>query len=301
MSMALEVRYCQGKSGRIGAPQMHNILIVGKNSFLARRFLSSVSAPKRYLAVSHKQAFDSAIYRKIGCVINFAIHPAYRDQPYAAEWDIDARIAEIVARSAPESVRYVMLSSRAVYAPEVAMGAREDITGEAFSIYGRNKRITERRLDEILGERASPLRISNVIGDEQGTGRRTFMAQTLDRLVAHKEVVLDISPEVCRDFLPDHHFTRILEAVCEDPPPGPMNVGSGLPIPVGSIAHWIIDGYGVGMLRVTNHRRYDEFRLDVGKLRARYGFGIEETEIADHCRTIGARLRRRTAPDTRAS
>ncbi len=26
---------------------------------------------------------------------------------------------------------------------------------------------------------------------------------------------------------------------------------------------------------------------------------VEETEIADHCRTIGARLRRRTAPDIR--
>ncbi len=45
------------------------------------------------------------------------------------------------------------------------------------------------------------MRIGNVIGDEQGTGRSTFMAQTLDRLVAHKEIVLDISPEVRRDFL----------------------------------------------------------------------------------------------------
>ena len=143
------------------------------------------------------------------------------------------------------------------------------------------------------------MRIGNVIGDEQGTGRSTFMAQTLDRLVAHKEIVLDISAEVRRDFLPDHRFVRILEAVCEDPPPGPMNVGSGLPIPVGSVAHWIIEGYGEGALRVTDHRRHDEFRLDVGKLRARYGFGVDETEIADHCRTIGARLRRRTAPDIR--
>jgi dTDP-4-dehydrorhamnose reductase/UDP-glucose 4-epimerase len=279
---------------------MHKILIVGKGSFLARRFLSSVTTPERYLAVSHKQAFDDAIYRQICCVINFAIDPAYRHQPYTGERDIDARIAQIVARTAPEGARYVMLSSRAVYAPEVAMGAREDITGAASSVYGQNKRITERRLGEILGERASLLRIGNVIGDEHGTGRRTFMAQALDRLVTHKEIVLDISPEVRRDFLPDYHFARILEAVCEDPLPGPMNVGSGLPIPVGSVVHWIIDGYGEGTLRVTNHRRHDEFQLDVGKLRARYGFSMEETEIADHSTMLGAQLRRRTAPDIRS-
>ena len=52
-------------------------------------------------------------------------------------------------------------------------------------------------------------------------------------------------------------------------------------------------------LRVTDHRRHDDFRLDVGKLRARYGFGVEELEIADHCRTVGAQLRRRTAPNIR--
>lgn len=273
---------------------MQKILIVGKNSFLARRFLSSVQAPERYLAVSHEQAFDEEIYRQAACVINFAIHPGYRDRPYASERDMDSRIAEMVSRSAAKNLHYVMLSSRAVYGPDVAMGAREETVGEARSVYGRNKRITENRLIEILGERASLLRIGNVIGDEQGTGRLTFMSQALDRLVAHKEIVLDISPQVRRDFLPDSRFVRILEAVCENPPPGPTNVGSGLPLPVGSVARWIIEGYGEGALRINDDGRRDEFWLDVSKLRARFGFRIEEMEIANHCRTIGARLRRRT-------
>jgi dTDP-4-dehydrorhamnose reductase/UDP-glucose 4-epimerase len=272
--------------------EMQDILVIGKNSFLARRFLSSVSVPERYLAVSHEQAFDSEVFRKIGCVVNFAIHPAYRDQPYATESDIDLRIAQVIARSASQRVQYIFLSSRAVYGPDVAMGAVEDVTGEAASTYGRNKRITERRLSEVLGDRASLLRIGNVIGEEHGTKRRTFMAQALDRLVAHNEIVLDVGTEVCRDFLPDYQFVRILESVCETPLPGAMNVGSGLPISVDTIARWIIEGFGSGVVRVTNNRRHDEFWLDVSKLQARYCFSIDVGSIADHCRTVGARLPR---------
>ncbi len=138
-----------------------------------------------------------------------------------------------------------------------------------------------------------------MIGEEQGTGRATFMAQALDRLVAHKEIVLDINPQVRRDFLPDTGFCRILEAVSADPPAGAMNVGSGLAIAVGSIAHWLIEGYGEGAFRVVDDRWHEEFRLDVGRLRARYGGGVTEAEIAEHCRRIGARLRDRAGPAIR--
>ena len=117
------------------------------------------------------------------------------------------------------------------------MNAREgSLGGESASLYGRNKRATEKRLTGLLGERVSLLRISNVIGNEQGLARRTFMARALDWLAAHKEIALDINRRVRRDFLPIDRFAGIIEAVSRNSAAGPLSVGSGLPLAVGSVA-----------------------------------------------------------------
>ncbi len=273
---------------------MGKVLVVGKNSFLARQFLSRADAPERCLALGHREALDPLLLGRADCVVNFALDPGLRREPYDPERDYDARLGALVARG---RARYVMLSSRAVYAPDAAMKAREDrLGGEPASHYGRNKRLTEERLVDLLGERATLLRIGNVIGNERGLGRRTFMGQALDRLATHKEIVLDIDPRVRRDFLPVGRFVQILEAVSRDPLAGPINVGSGLPLPVGSLAGWLIEGFGEGEIRVVDDRIHDEFFLDLTRLKGRYGFEIGEAEIAGHCRQIGAEVRHALDP-----
>lgn len=272
---------------------MSKVLLVGKNSFLAGRFLSLARDRDRYLPVTHREALDRTLFEHVDCVINFALDPRFRSRPYAPQWDFDAALAAMAARA---DAHYIMLSSRTVYGSDAALNAREaSLGGEAASLYGRNKRIAERRLTDLLGDRVTLLRTANVIGDEQGLGRRTFMALTLDGLAAQGKIVLDINPSVRRDFLPIGRFAAILEAVARNPRPGPLNVGSGLPLAVGSVAGWLIEGFGEGTVSVVDDRIHDEFYLDVGLLRQTYGFHIDEAEIADDCRRIGASLRRKLA------
>jgi UDP-glucose 4-epimerase len=268
------------------------ILVVGRNSFLAGRFraLSAVGGQCTFLTHQEAGAVAASDLGSVDRIVNFAIDPAYRSDAYSEAHDFDLKLAR-TARSA--DARYIMLSTRAVYPRANAMGAKESdpATGNETP-YGRNKAETERRLAEILGDRLTVLRIANIIGNEFGSGRRTFMSLALERLKSRNEIMLDISPEVRRDFLPDTGFVQVLDAVLQDPCGGILNVGSGQAVRVGDIADWLIEGYGSGQVTVSDHRLHDEFVLDVGRLRAIYGFECRRDEIAEHCRKIGHQLRR---------
>jgi nucleoside-diphosphate-sugar epimerase len=266
-------------------------LVVGRNSFLASRFraLSEIASDCEFITHLEAGAAAPSRLRSFDCIVNFAIDPLYRSEPYSEERDFDFALAQAACSS---DTRYVMLSSRAVYSRDRAMGAKEtDPATSNGTVYGRNKLETEQRLTEMLGVRLTILRIANIIGNELGSGRRTFMSQALDRLKAKNEIVLDISPKVQRDFLPDSHFAEVLDGVLQNPRGGVLNVGSGIPVRVGDIAGWLIEGYGAGKIEVSDERLHDEFVLDVSRLKLTYGLECRCKHIADHCREIGHQLR----------
>ncbi|MDH3233097.1 MAG: NAD(P)-dependent oxidoreductase [Alphaproteobacteria bacterium] len=269
-----------------------SFLVVGRNSFLAGRFraLSQIAADCHFITHQEAETAPPSELQPFDCIINFAIDPGYRSERYAMERDFDLKLAQ----KTPSQGRYIMLSSRAVYGRDVAMGAKETepATGNETT-YGRNKLETEHRLTELLGDRLTVLRIANIIGDELGSGRRTFMSLALERLKSENEILLDISPDVRRDFLPDNVFVRVLDAALQDPQGGPLNVGSGLPVRVSDIAGWLIEGFGAGQIVVSDRRVHDEFVLNTERLKARYGIGCAVEDIAKHCRNIGRTLRER--------
>ncbi|MCZ6862426.1 MAG: NAD(P)-dependent oxidoreductase [Alphaproteobacteria bacterium] len=267
---------------------MTRILVVGRNSFLARRFAALSEFAEDCRLVSHREAFKPLVFNDIDCVINFARHPDYSGRPYGEKRDFDVQLARKLLDA---NVRYVMLSSRAVYSPEVAMGADEATMAVGANTYGRNKAITENNLRKLFQDRLTVLRISNVMGNEFGAGRPTFMSLALDRLKSRQEIRLDIDPSVRRDFLPDYKLVATLDAVLREPAGGTINVGSGIPTPVGDIANWLIEGYGGGRTVVTDNRIFDEFVLNVDRLRSIHGITTTSEEIASHCRSIGAQLR----------
>jgi len=266
-------------------------LVVGRNSFLAVRYRALSGIAKDCDFITHLEAGAAAQseLRSFDCIVNFAIDPGYRSERYSEERDFDLMLGGKVRAL---DARYVMLSSRAVYSHDSAMGATEtDLATGNETPYGRNKLETERRLTELLGDRLTMLRIANIIGNEFGTGRRTFMSQALDRLKSRNEIRLDISPNVRRDFLPDTHFVQVLDAVLQHPCGSALNVGSGLPVRVGDIADWLIEGYGSGNVEVSDHRLHGEFVLDVGRLWSTYGIDCTRADIKAHCQRIGRQLR----------
>ncbi len=284
--------YASRRSQQLSSPIDHRlivnrVLLVGKNGFLAQSLLTAESTYAIHRSISHTE-LDEEAFSNVKCVVNFATHPDYYRRRYSAEIDFDRQVAELACR---HGAHYVMLSSRKVYRPDVALDAREtDPTGPA-DFYGENKLRTEQCLAEMLGENLTVLRLSNVFGYEL-TPRHgdTFMAQILRGLRQSGEVVFDISPFTRKDILPDIEFARALSRVLERPRPGIYNLGSGVPFPIGQAARWVMDGFGDSKMIVTSSEVKDEYFLNMNKFSNVYQWQFGISMLREYCASLGKRL-----------
>lgn len=262
------------------------LLVVGRGSFLAGHFLG-VMPVDQVRAVGHDALDSPDLLDGIDCVVNFARHPSIGQDAYRPEaMDPDFRLARRIGR---RPIHYVMLSSRKVYAPGREPLAETAPTGPGDA-YGHHKLAAEEALRAMLGERLTILRIANVFGYELIPGRRTFLSMVLERLAREGQIRYDMSPFVARDFLPVEVFARLLARLVEAPPSGVLNVGSGIALPTGRLALWILEGYGRGELVITSPSEHDSFVLDVARLTGLCGVPCSEDDLRTACLAIGRRL-----------
>ena len=268
-----------------GGPGSGRLLVVGAGSFIARHFLAACQEPVS--AVGHHAIDRPDLLEGVGRVISFARHSLLGSEHYwVATMDPDVRLAE---RVAGREIDYVMLSSRKVYAPS-AKSLVETDRAAPQDLYGRHKLAAERVLRARLGRRLTILRLANIFGYERGPGRRTFLSLLLDRLARDGQIRFDMSPFTTRDFLPVEACARLLAHIVAAPPGGVLNVGSGIALPTGRLALWVLEGYGRGELVIEAPHEHDAFVLDVAALSSLYGPPCTYEELRTSCLEIGRRL-----------
>lgn len=262
------------------------VLLVGRGSFLARHLLERLP-PDEVRAVRHEAIDEPGLLDGVRCVVNYTRHPAITRDDYDLEaQDTDLRLAR---RIGDRDVCFIMLSSRKVYAPRAAPLAEDAPVGPRDA-YGRNKRAAEEALRERLGERLTVLRLGNIFGYERAPGRRTFLSVLLENLAREGRIRYDMSPFVERDFLPVERLAELLVPISAQPPGGVINVGSGIGLPTGRMALWILEGFGRGELVIASPREHDPFVLDVGRLRSLYGEPCTLGDLRARCLDLGRQL-----------
>lgn len=264
-----------------------SVLVVGKNSFIAGHLLKVL--PKDGVrAVSHDALSRPDLLDGVGTVINAARHPASGQADYDLETlDPDLHLAR---RIGERDIDMIMLSSRKVYAPSDQPLAETSPTSP-IDAYGANKLRAEQYVARILGERLTILRLANIFGDERIPGRRSFLAMLLNRLGEQNQIRYDMSPFVERDFLPVEMVAMLLARIVREPPGGIMNIGSGLALPTGRLALWIMEGFGGGELLIDCPKEKDRFVLDIGKLEARFGKPCSLDDLKQRCLALGKAVR----------
>ena len=266
-----------------------NILLVGHASFLARALSATPQDGIELAGCPHHQ-FHELDMSRFDIVANFAIAPRYRTEAYDEAHDVDLAVARLAAAAGRA---FVMLSSRKVYGPDAPFPAPENAPLAPADTYGRNKARTEVVLQELMRERLTILRLSNIFGLE--TGRSTFFGIALKSLHDTNRIVLDTSPAVRRDFLPVEDFCRGFHRVLKQRLTGTFNMGAGTATALGDIAASLIEGFGHGDLVVTSPEERDSFLLDSKALVRQIGPYCTPEEILRRCVEIGKKLHEKLA------
>lgn len=241
------------------------VLLLGRSSFIASALANSVLDDVTITAVSHRNVSTLAAADHFDIVLNCALDPAFKSAEYTEVQDVDLAAAKLAGRI---GAHYVMLSTRRVYSSSpVLRHISEDEEPKPDTPYGRNKFESENRVAELLGDRCTILRISNVFGYEPD--RSGFFGLAVTSLRREQRVILDVSPFVIRDFIPVAILCETLAAIFRTRPGGIFNLGAGFGVPIGQVALWLIQGYGSGELVVNCPNERDAFVLNVDKLRRR--------------------------------
>lgn len=266
------------------------ILIIGKNSFLAKGFISECANNEiDYFACSHidiPEVLDG--YRTI---INFSIDPDFYRKEYNEKLDQDLLIAKKIKH---KNINQVLISSRTVYGILEKLDLLDETSklDNNKSTYASNKIKSEQNCMRLLGKnRLTIVRASNIFGIE--IGRHTFMGVAQRRLLERSEILLDISMQTVRDFLPVVFFSKLLlELVCRNAK-GIYNVGSNQGTSLKEICESIIAGYGSGkIVEKSNVKVSDQFILDTTKLKKLTSLRISKKDVLEYCYLVGEQLKK---------
>jgi len=259
---------------------MKRILLVGKNSFICKQLLIDLSMVNYVDCISFHNLGD-VVYNDYDYIINCAIHPDYRSQPYSYNNDIDLKI------SRKFSGYFIMFSSRKVYGSNNdLLYYTEDSPINPNDHYGLNKSFTE---NTIKSERNKNiiLRASNVFGLEYQ--RKSYMGFLMNQLKDSGNIEIDVSPYTIRDFICVQDVSKIVNLIVEKEIEGTYNLSSGYGEMVGSTAEYLIKGYGRGNLVSKSKERRDQFILDNKKLLTALNVDIE-FNIKDQMMNLGEQL-----------
>lgn len=265
------------------------ILLVGKNSFLAKAFVKENKNLFLIEQISHNDFF---FIKDLGCydwILNFSINPDFYMCPYNAELDQDYKIAMKVKNY---DVKYLLLSSRAVYdnSSKFFLDENSELNYGSNRHYALNKIESELMVSQILEEkRLLIIRLSNVFGFE--VGRKTFMGVAQTNLLTKGRVLLDVSSSSKRDFLPVNFFAKQLGYLILKNTVGIFNIGSGVAVTLEEICNMLIAGFGKGVLDVCPTKDdNDQFLLNTERLETITSMKINLDEIFNYTYLLGKRL-----------
>ncbi|MDR3414428.1 MAG: SDR family oxidoreductase [Formivibrio sp.] len=268
------------------------LVLVGAGSFIARHvYDKAIAEGLAVIGVSH-DADLGAVILPDDIVVNFGVTPSYMTAAYTEENDFDLRVARCAHAA---KARFVAISTRKVYSAEHRWSATEPTGGTGDgSFYGANKAISERAIAELIGPKLLILRLSNIFGFEfrYAPQRCTFLSRMLSDLREKNSIFFDMAPQSQRDFLPVERCASMIIAAISRGLSGIYNVGCGFPIACGSVAQWVMEGFGGGRLVVSNHEIRDEFFLDMTKWReSGLPLNISPDELHSYCIALGRILR----------
>ena len=267
------------------------ILVVGKNSLLAKNFIKTANNFFKNSVISCDHKSIPKEISEFDYVINFSFNPRLYKFKYEEKYDQDLKIANSILKS--KKTKLIIISSRKIYGihKKLNIFKEKDLNlNNKISAYGLNKIKCEINAKRLLFEenRLIISRSSNVFSPK--VGGKNFTGIALNTLLKSDVIRLNSSRVVVKDFLPIENHSRILCSLINNNVSGIFNLGSGVKITLGDLCNAFISGYGSGNL-VDEGIINDQFLLDTSKIKKYICFEISKKSILNYAYNIGENLR----------
>ncbi len=243
---------------------MQKVVIIGPDSYLATGLDKHLSDCQINYLYYHNWHENIKTLQQADCVINFSIAPAFSMRTVIPEEVLDIQIAQVLQQM---NTHYIFISSRKVYgATNECVTHKETDTLYGFDFYAQNKIMTELKLRNILNERLTILRVSNIIGEPilRG-GYKTFIGWICQSIAETGILEVTENENAVKDFITKDFLHQNLTTVIKNRLTGVYNLSAGFGIPVAKI----LTGYaGRDNVRFVGQHQHlkDQFILDNSKL-----------------------------------
>lgn len=252
------------------------ILIIGKNSFIAKNYIKYSKLKKKITQISHTE-IKNINFKKFTHLINFSYDAKIKSQCYYKTNLIDKKICSLIDN---DKLVYIYPSSRAVFKID-----------KKRKHYGRNKLAIEKVIKKFRKKRYLILRISNAL-EFNLKGSNLFISKLLNSLKDLNLIKLDLHKKTYKDFIPLYFFTKCLDALIKLDKTGTFNLSSGKRVNVNQMCRAIIKGFGNGKIIFLKKTYKDSFVLNNYKLKKTINLSIKRSEILNYCNLLGKKLKK---------
>ena len=260
------------------------ILIVGKNSFLAKNYLNLSRFKKTIKLIKYTQ-IKKINYDSYSHLINFSYDQKIYEKRYNSKNCIDTKICNIIKN---KDIIYIYPSSRLIYKSK---SSKLSNLKKEKNFYSINKLITENKVKRLRNKKYLILRIGNIL-DFNLDNKNMFISKLLNSLKNNDLIKFDLNKKNYKDFITIKFFTKVLDSLIILNKSGTFNISSGKKTNVYEIAKLIIKGYGKGNIFFEKKLYNDSFVLNNKKLKKITKLNLTKKEILDHCIYIGKKLKR---------
>lgn len=264
-----------------------NVLFIGKNSLLSNQLYDLLKKKFSIKKISYEDflKLNSRLINNFSHVVNFSIKKKYVLNKYDVKNDLDYSISKKLLGT---KCIFVFLSSRKVY--QAKSNIKETSKIFFHDNYGRNKFLTENKLNKLLKKNLLILRISNVL-----TYNNKSIAQKNRRL--HQNFLNNFykirsqnkkyfTYNYFKDFITVDQLSRYFDLLIKRKITGTFNISLGKKIYIKEILSWIDEEFVSRVKFVKKpYNKNLSFYLNNSKIHRLINLRITKKQVENFCRT----------------
>ncbi len=263
------------------------IILIGYKSFLQENLYKYLK--KKYLVKKIRFTnINKFNYKKNDIVVNFSNNVNFYNKKYNTKIDRNYRIAKIIKNF---NSKLIFISTRQVYKPQINITEKSKI--QPMNVYAKNCLISEKKCKNLLSNNILILRLSNVVGLENGRKKKPSLMSLIISGLKKKQIIFDNSYNLYKDLLPIEVFCIILEKLINLNYKGIINIGSGIPIKTKFFLNNIIEAKKIKII-INLKKKFtdDNFCFDTKVLNNIIGRNITKKKLFIYFKKLKKELKK---------